>query len=333
MFIFCLGKDCYGRDRCHPRTHVPHRHHLGRLRPLDFASGARAPRRDRRERRHDRHVQRLLHTPRAHRVRCSCAKSAAPTTPPRRWVTSPVLAAYPATPEGKRAEHGSHVALELPEVRLTKRVEGGVMGSRKIDNCFRITQTATIPTAADPLVGLVYDACAGDICPALDRWHEAEMTEAVDGIKMEYGYFEPDFEPAAPAISGHFTSTKPKPEKAALIIYLHGARRGQGRERGRRHPRRPARARGPGARLYRQPRDRSLAEQDSGLLRRGGLGCSSRNARRFWMDNGVEQLGHSNQSIYARATQGPHRRVHRRARRPYRHEPHRCGRSFPTAAL
>ncbi|WP_239463212.1 hypothetical protein [Collinsella intestinalis] len=212
----------------------------------------------------------------------------------------PVLAAYPATPEGKRAEHGSHVALELPEVRLTKRVEGGVMGSRKIDNCFRITQTTAIPTAADPLVGLVYDACAGDICPALDRWHEAEMTEAVDGIKMEYGYFEPDFEPAAPAISGHFTSTKPKPEKAALIVYLHGAGEGKGESEDGGIPGGPLVPEGP-ARAYTGNRVTALSQSKIQDYFDGAAWVLVPQCPTFWMDNGVEQLGHSNQSIYARA--------------------------------
>ena len=137
----------------------------------------------------------------------------------------PVLDAYPSTEAGERQIRGSHVALELPETRLTKHVEGGVMGSRLIENRFRVTQTVAIPGSTDPIAGMVFDSCAGDICPELDGWHTAETTEAVEGIKMAYGYFEPDFSPAP---AGPFGPTHEKPEKAALIIYLHGAGEGRG---------------------------------------------------------------------------------------------------------
>lgn len=43
------------------------------------------------------------------------------------------------------------------------------MGSRMLDDQMRITQLAALPgnDGDDPTVGLVFDTCRGDICPAL----------------------------------------------------------------------------------------------------------------------------------------------------------------------
>ena len=207
----------------------------------------------------------------------------------------PVLAAYPSTEAGERQTRGSHVALELPETRLTKHVEGGVMGSRLIENRFRVTQTVAIPGSTDPITGMVFNSCAGDICPELDGWHTAEMTETVEGIKMAYGYFEPDFTPEP---AGPFGPAREKPEKAALIIYLHGA--GEGKGEGLEAQGGPLTTEGP-ERAYIGNRVTALSSKKIQGYFDGAAWVLVPQSPTFWMDNGVEQLGHSNQSIYVRA--------------------------------
>lgn len=206
----------------------------------------------------------------------------------------PVKDAYPSTETGERLPRAAHVTLELPEVRLTKHVEGGVTGSRFIENRFRVTQTAAIAGAVDPTTGMVFDACAGDICPALDRWHEAKMGEAVDGIKLEYGYFEPDFAPARTP----FGPAKPKPEKAALIVYLHGAGEGKGESEdisgGPLVPEGPSRA-------YTGNRVTALSQAKIQGYFGGAAWVLVPQCPTFWMDDGAEKLGRSNRSIYVRA--------------------------------
>ena len=203
------------------------------------------------------------------------------------WGYVPVKAAYPATKTGAPVSRSPYVALELPEVRLTKCIEGGVMGSHYIENRFRITQTAELPGEPDPVCGLVFDTCTRDICPALAGWHNDRMTEAVDGIQLEYGYFEPSFEPTP---AGPFGPAKPKPEKAALIIYLHGAGEGMGE----------AVDEGP-VRAYTGNRVTALSQAKIQNYFDGAAWVLVPQSPTFWMDNGVEQLGHSNQSIYVRA--------------------------------
>lgn len=78
-----------------------------------------------------------------------------------------ILAAYPCDENGRKLAVGTHVALEVAEQRLTKTIEGGVMGSRMLDDQLRITQLTALPgnDGDDPTCGLVFDTCRGDICP------------------------------------------------------------------------------------------------------------------------------------------------------------------------
>ena len=198
----------------------------------------------------------------------------------------PVAAAYPCTETGAPTTRSPYIALELPECRLTKCIEGGVLGSHYIENRFRITQTAAVPGDPDPVSGLVFSTCTRDICPALARWHNDRMAEPVDDIQLEYGYFEPDFEPAATPMG----PGKPKPQKAALVIYLHGAGEGMGE----------AVDEGP-VRAYTGNRVTAIAGPKIQGYFGGAAWVLVPQCPTFWMDNGVEQLGHSNQSIYVRA--------------------------------
>lgn len=201
----------------------------------------------------------------------------------------PVSAAYTCDERGNHLPAGTHVALELKEERLTKRIEGGVMGSQYVNNNITVTQTRAVPaaTGAEPLAGLVFDQLRATLCPALDRWHTAEMGAPVDGISLKYGYFEPDFSPVMPPFAKPDTAPVEKPEKAALIIYLHGAGEGVGE----------ATWEGP-ERAYTGNRVTALSQNPIQRYFDGAAWVLVPQCPTFWMDDGVEQLGHSNRSIY-----------------------------------
>lgn len=207
-----------------------------------------------------------------------------------------VDAAYPCDERGRRVAAGTHVALEISEVRLAKKIEGGVMGSRCIENRLRVTQLAALPgdDGDDPTVGLVFDTCRGDICPALKGWTNAVQATPVDGIALEYGYFEPSFEARDSAL---FNPFKPEacevPEKAPLIVYLHGAGEGRGETEGE------------GAtRAYVGNRVTALSQKQIQRYFGGFAWVLVPQSPTFWMDNGTEQLGESNESIYSPVLKG-----------------------------
>lgn len=210
----------------------------------------------------------------------------------------PVCAAYPSDAAGNRCRRGSFITLDLPETCLTKRIEGGVMGSRYIENRFRVTLLAELPGDPDPISGLIFDESDGDLCPALDRWHEAVMSKAVDGIQLAYGYYEPDFdrEPRQPL--GNLGKPEVVPERGALIVYLHGAGEGAGVDlAGKGGPLMPE---GP-SRAYTGNRVTALSGAKIQRYFDDAAWVLVPQCPTFWMDNGVEQLGHSNQSIYVAA--------------------------------
>lgn len=196
----------------------------------------------------------------------------------------PVLAAYPCDEKGAAAPAGSHVALETPETRLTKRVEGGVLGSRYVESRIRVTQLAPVCGDGDPVCGLLFDELREEYTPQLAGWTDAVQKKPVDGIALEYGYFEPSFEPRPQP----FGEPVPAPEKAPLIIYLHGAGEGKGDTTGE----------GP-ARAYTGNRVTALSQNPIQGYFGGGAWVLVPQSPTFWMDNGKEQMGKSNESIYA----------------------------------
>ena len=208
----------------------------------------------------------------------------------------PVEAAYPCDEAGNRAAFGTHVALETPEVRLTKTVEGGVLGSCCLDNRLRITQLAALPgnDGDDPTAGLVFDTCRASMCPALDHWHNAVQATPVNGVALEYGYFEPTFEPRDSALFNPLApQDTPIPEKAPLIIYLHGAGEGKGETQGE----------GP-ARAYIGNRVTALSQPQIQRYFGGFAWVLVPQSPTFWMDNGTEQMGKSNESLYTPVLKG-----------------------------
>lgn len=204
----------------------------------------------------------------------------------------PVQGAFVCDESGRPVATGSHVALDLPEVRLTKSIEGGVLGSRCVYHNFTVTLLADMPCESSdaPLSGLVWNTCNSDIRPALERWHTGQMSKPVNGIQLKYGYFEPDFEPVNPAMAGPFAKPAPKPEKAALLIYLHGAGEGTGE----------AIWEGP-ERAYTGNRVTALSQSPIQGYFGGAAWVLVPQSPTFWMDDGVEQLGRSNKSIYTEA--------------------------------
>lgn len=139
------------------------------------------------------------------------------------------------------------------------------MGSRMLDDQLHITQLAALPgnDGDDPTCGLVFDTCRGDICPALKGWSNDTQKTAVDGIALEYGFFEPSFKAEDSAC---FNPLRPRPRpcpKGTARGVSARRRRGQGRHAGRRRH----------ARLYRQPRDGHQPGADPALLWRLCLGA------------------------------------------------------------
>lgn len=150
------------------------------------------------------------------------------TLPSRGYVA--VRGAFVCDEAGNPVDEGAHVALVLGEEKLTKRIDGGLMRGYIRGLEFRVMQTAAIPAKVAgeaPVVGLVWDECAGDICPQLAGWN-LEGTGTYAGIQMNYGYFEPNVEAlnAARAMPGFFHKD-PLPEKQPLVVWLHGAGEGQ----------------------------------------------------------------------------------------------------------
>ena len=202
-----------------------------------------------------------------------------------------VLAAYPCDEGGRKLAVGTHVALEVAEQRLTKTIEGGVMGSRMLDDQLRITQLEALPgnDGDDPTCGLVFDTCRGDICPTLKGWSNATQKTAVNGIALEYGFYEPSFKAEDSACFNPFApETTVVPQKAPLVVYLHGAGEGKGATQGE------------GAtRAYIGNRVTAISQAQIQRYFGGFAWVLVPQSPTFWMDNGVEQLGHSNQSIYS----------------------------------
>ena len=193
----------------------------------------------------------------------------------------PVAAAYPCQPNGTPAPRGTHAALELPEAPLTKTIEGSALGhSRFVENRFRVTQLEAIPGPGGPVTGLVFEEWSDSACPEVAGWYADGMSEPVDGIQLEYAYYEPSFEPSIDL----FGQPHEKPEKAAVIVWLHGA--GEG---------------GDDLDLALLGNRVTALSQDPIQGYFGGAAwVVVPQAPTYWMDDGAEQMGRSNQSIYAK---------------------------------
>lgn len=112
----------------------------------------------------------------------------------------------------------------------------------------------------DATTGQVWDSCTGDLCPQLKGWKNGENT-------LKYGYFTPEHQPG---------------QKLPLVVWLHGAGEGGADP------------------LVAYTGNRVTAWSDPLSQRKlgGAAWVLVPQCPTVWMDDGKEQLGRSNQSIY-----------------------------------
>lgn len=180
-----------------------------------------------------------------------------------------VRRAYPCDGEGHPVVRGRFAALELAEERLGKRIEGNVLASRYIQNCYRITQLKPLPPAGEeeaPVTGMVFTECMGDICPEREGWAHGSSQHT-----------------ALPLAFGWFTPSNPEKKKLPLVVWLHGA--GEGGD----DP------------LVAYTGNRVTALSSPAVQRKlgGAAWILVPQCPTVWMDNGKETLGHVNESIYS----------------------------------
>ena len=178
-------------------------------------------------------------------------------------------AAYPCSEDGSPLPEATHVALELEDVPLNRRVDGDARRSFFVTSNYHVTHAS----------GLVFDECAGDSCPDLAGWREGVQEEAIDGVRLGYGYYDPFF-----SAGGGEKNKGSMPGQVPLIVWLHGAGEG-GDEVGR---------------AYQGNRVTALSQRQIQRYFGGSAWVLVPQCPTFWMDNGKDQLGHVNESIYVR---------------------------------
>ncbi len=191
-----------------------------------------------------------------------------------------VIKAYPSDANSNEQARGTYVTLELNEEPLGKRIEGSVLTSEYINNDYRVTLLHELPGIV-PTSGLVFDECAGEICPQTKGWDSGECKTGARRLK--YGYFKPDFDlldNPKPDFFGHVAA--PIPQKLPLVIWLHGA--GEG---------------GLDTRTA-YTGNKVVNISDSVIQKKlgGAAWILVPQCPTVWMDDGAEKLGRSNQSIY-----------------------------------
>ena len=203
----------------------------------------------------------------------------------------PVRAAYPCDAQGTPAERGTRVALDLPEIRLTKHCDGNLKGTKRRDVRFRVAQLAALPASApvpEPLCGLVWDERGDDASTDLAGWSFSSGTFA--GRELAYGYFEPDFDALAAkerVIAGMEMINREfhVAEKVPLIVWLHGA--GEGGS-------------DPWVTVTGNKVTALSGEHIQDCMG-GAAYVLAPTSPTYWMDDGEEQLGESNRSIWENA--------------------------------
>lgn len=192
-----------------------------------------------------------------------------------------VKKAYPCTEDGKFCARSKYAALEFGEDALGHPIDGDVLSSRYINSVYRITQLKELP---EETTGLVFDQCTGDIMPQLTGWTDGKAE--FEGITLGYGYFVPDMEAylhPAPKMFG--PAEPPKEKKVPLVVWLHGA--GEG---------------GTDPKIaYTGNKVAALSWPDIQKKLGGAAYVLIPQCSTVWMDDGVEKLGRSNQSIYVKA--------------------------------
>ncbi len=181
----------------------------------------------------------------------------------------PVLSVAVCDEAGDLKEKGSYVALTLPECELTNRINvASVTAAEYVDCCFAVTQTEVLDGAQGPVCGVVASECADVLSPSLFGWSHGHGGAG----EYEFGYacFNPH--------EGEEVAEKSE----ALIVWLHGASDG-----------------GSDVRLpYTASHVTLLGEPRVQKSFPGGAWVLVPQCPTFWMDDGVEQMGHSNISVY-----------------------------------
>ena len=175
-----------------------------------------------------------------------------------------VLGAYACNETGGPALRGRYAVLELAEEYLNKRIAGDLMSSHWLTNRYRVTQIQDIWSLdGQPVNGMVFDQCDGDLCPQLAGWTDG--VSSYSKMPLRYGYYDPHPE-----------------KKVPLVVWLHGA--------------------GEGGTLpkiaYTGNRVTAISSPDIQRKLGGAAWVLVPQSPTVWMDDGEEKLGRSNQSIY-----------------------------------
>ena len=171
---------------------------------------------------------------------------------------------YPCDSDGLWCDNGNHAALELESSMLGKRTEGTMLSSAYVINDYKIT-LSNLSSQNHPS-SVIFDTCLGDICPQLKGWANSEHTTGE--LKLNYGYFTPE------NLS----------DKYPLVIWLHGA--GEG---------------GTDPKIaYTGNKVVHLSSPEIQKKLGGKAWILVPQCPTVWMDDGIEQLGHSNISIYTK---------------------------------
>lgn len=172
-----------------------------------------------------------------------------------------ITAAYTSDENGAPVARGEYLALELD---LNDKQAGAIaqlgMMNNFVDCDYRVTQVQPIGT----LSGMVFDECAGDLCPQTVRWQNVKPTGAAE--PLQYGFYTPD----------RGEGDRP------LLIWLHGA--GEG---------------GADARVAYMGNNVVNLSSDEIQDFFGGAYVLAPQTPTFWMNDGSGQYGHSGKSIYA----------------------------------
>ena len=190
--------------------------------------------------------------------------------------TRRVIRAYPCDSAGVPCDLGEWVALELETDALGKTIDGNTFSQ----NDYRITYRGAEALLKERAVFDTYD---GGLCPQLEGWANVRVWQESAGqaggakarrgeLRLSYGYYTP------PLARSPERAARPLP----LVVWLHGAGEG-GTE--------PEIA-------YTGNKAVHLSSKEIQDKLGGQAWVLVPQCPTVWMDDGIEQLGRSNESIY-----------------------------------
>ncbi|MBS5521866.1 MAG: hypothetical protein KHX56_06300 [Clostridiales bacterium] len=176
--------------------------------------------------------------------------------------TRKVLRAYPCDSEGNYCDPGQWIALEMGTDALGKTIDGADFSQ----NDYKITY---VKNSGLFKCGQAFCENSGDICPQLEGWENGQSHSGKYALK--YGYYTPGAVRAAS-----------KGRALPLVIWLHGAGEG-GME--------PTIA-------YTGNKAVNFSSKEIQEKLGGAAWVLVPQCPTVWMDDGIEQLGRTNESIY-----------------------------------